>query len=201
MGWKVERTLDLMRQILASGDQALADLAIAGDDDIDATNLSLTEQCYDLLRRQQPVAGDLRLVVSVIRVASELERIADLALRIAKLAPEHADLVADPLVSDILTVMAGAAAEAVRVAMAAWAGHDLALAESLSTAPSTTRHLSERLTGHLVDLRMPDAARIAVHAAAAAQALDRIADHARVVGARVRYLLTGDSTHLVAEVR
>ena len=201
MGWKVERTLDLMRQILASGDQALADLAIAGDDDIDATNLSLTEQCYDLLRRQQPVAGDLRLVVSVIRVASELERIADLALRIAKLAPEHADLVADPLVSDILTVMADAAAEAVRVAMAAWAGHDLALAESLSTAPSTTRHLSERLMGHLVDLRMPDAARIAVHAAAAAQALDRIADHARVVGARVRYLLTGDSTHLVAEVR
>jgi len=201
MGWKVERTLDLMRQILASGDQALADLAIAGDDDIDATNLSLTEQCYDLLRRQQPVAGDLRLVVSVIRVASELERIADLALRIAKLAPEHADLVADPLVSDILTVMAGAAAEAVRVAMAAWAGHDLALAESLSTAPSTTRHLSERLMGHLVDLRMPDAARIAVHAAAAAQALDRIADHARVIGARVRYLLTGDSTHLVAEVR
>ncbi|MDH4147283.1 MAG: hypothetical protein OEY23_19170, partial [Acidimicrobiia bacterium] len=88
-----------------------------------------------------------------------------------------------------------------RVAMAAWAGHDLALAESLSTAPSTTRHLSERLMGHLVDLRMPDAARIAVHAAAAAQALDRIADHARVIGARVRYLLTGDSTHLVAEVR
>ncbi len=63
--------------------------SLVADDEIDAMNVSLTERCYDLLRREAPVASDLRFVVSVLRVLSELERIGDLALRVLKLAPDH----------------------------------------------------------------------------------------------------------------
>ena len=51
--------------------RALAAAAIAADDDIDAMNVSLTERCYDLLARENPMAVDLRLVVSVVRVTAD----------------------------------------------------------------------------------------------------------------------------------
>jgi phosphate transport system protein len=85
---RVDENLERMRQVLETGDVALADVAIAADDEIDAMNLSLTERCYDVLAREGPVASDLRLVVSVIRILNELERVGDLALRVIKLAPD-----------------------------------------------------------------------------------------------------------------
>ena len=59
---------------------AVASLALAADDEIDAMLVSLTERCYDMLRRQAPVASDLRFIVSVLRLLEELERTGDLAL-------------------------------------------------------------------------------------------------------------------------
>ena len=52
-------------------------------------NVSLIERCYQVLVRENPVASDLRLVVSVIRVTATFERVGDLSLRVVKLAPEH----------------------------------------------------------------------------------------------------------------
>ena len=68
-------------------------------------SVSLTERCYDLLAREQPVASDLRLVVSVLRVLGEFERVGDLALRVVKLAPEHDLLAANERTFDLLLAM------------------------------------------------------------------------------------------------
>ena len=83
---------------LLDADVALADLVIAGDEQIDATRESIDQRCFTLLARQQPVATDLRTIVTATRIASDLERMGDLAEHIAKVArmrfPDHAVTVA-----------------------------------------------------------------------------------------------------------
>ncbi|MFP5371293.1 MAG: phosphate signaling complex PhoU family protein, partial [Actinomycetes bacterium] len=71
---------------LLDADVALADLVIAGDKEIDATRESIEQRCFTLLARQQPVARDLRVITTAMRIISDLERMGDLAEHIAKIA-------------------------------------------------------------------------------------------------------------------
>jgi phosphate transport system protein len=201
MAVRVDQNLERMREILDTGDVELARRSMAADDEIDAMNVSLTERCYLVLRREAPVASDLRFVVSVLRVLGELERIGDLALRVAKVAPEHGVLAAGSTTFDILQAMADEAVERYRTALRAWATMDLDLATDLATASRTMDAHHERLMGELVRIDGPEAVRQAVLSFSVGRSLARIADHAAIIGARLRYLLTGDPEHLVAEVR
>lgn len=201
MGVRVDQNLERMREVLQTGEQRLADLGVNADDDIDAMNVSLTERCYDLMRREAPVASDLRFIVSVVRILAELERVGDLALRVLKLAPEQPLLASNQATHDILTVMADQAVDLYRTALRAWAAEDLTLATELAAgAPSMAVH-REQLTTQILRLEGPNAVPLALAASAAAQSFDRIADHASIMGARLRYLITGDPDHLAAEVR
>jgi phosphate transport system protein len=201
MGVLVDQNLERMREVLTSGDVGVASTAVAADDEIDAMNVSLTEQCYQLLARQAPMAGDLRLVVSVVRVTGELERIGDLSLRVAKLAPEFELLRADDRAYDILLVMADSALEEFRLALRAWGTQDLSLAEQLASAPRAVDLLNEQLSEAIVLLEGPLAVPVAVKVLIAGQAMARITDHSQIFGSRMRYLFTGDPRHLAAEVR
>ncbi len=201
MAVRVDQALERMREVLSTGDAHAADKALVGDDIIDEMNVSLTERCYDLLRREAPVASDLRFVVSVLRVLSDLERIGDLALRVVKLAPEQPLLASSPATFDIILAMADRAIDRYRLALRAWATLDLGLATELATGPRTMDLFQERLMTELLRLEGTDAVRIAVRTFTVGQAVDRIADHSAVIGARLRYLITGDPDHLVAEVR
>jgi phosphate transport system protein len=200
MGVLVDENLERMRTVLSTGNLQVAHEALSADDRIDAMNVSLMERSYELLRREAPVASDLRLIVSVLRVTAELERIGDLALRIAKLAPEHESLTKVPKAFDILETLAGHAVSQYRDALRAWSTLDLDLAERVASEPQVAlalRHLVEALLTY----EGPDAVVVALRTMVAGQALDRIADHSAVLGARVRYLITGDPDHLAAEVR
>src|SRR3954453_3175896 len=190
-----------MRDALCKGDVGLVATSLIADDEIDAMNVSLTERCYDLLRREAPVASDLRFVVSVLRVLSKLERIGDLALRVIKLAPDHQFLTASEPTFDILITMADRATERYREALRAWAGLDLRRATDLASSSRPMDLYFDRLMAGVLRLQGPDAVRIAVTTCYAGRSLERIGDHAAIIGARLRYLLTGDPNHLVAEVR
>lgn len=201
MGVRVDENLERTRVVLRSGDEVAAAAAFACDDEIDAMNVSLTERCYLLLGRESPVASDLRFVVSVLRIVSELERIGDLALRVVKLAPEHAVLSGAGVVWDILLTIADEAVEVFRTALRAWSAQDLGLATALATEHRSLDLYYERLVSELQRLEGPDAVRIAMDAFVAGRALERIADHSAIIGARLRYLITGEPAHLAAEVR
>jgi phosphate transport system protein len=201
MGVRVDENLERMRQVLADGDGAVVGAALATDDDIDAMNVSLTERCYSILGLESPVAGDLRLVVSVLRVIGELERIGDLALRVIKLAPRFGLLTADSASHDILCVMATEAVERYRLALRAWAALDVGIASAIATPSPVVDLAMEQLTRRIRALSGPSAVDEALVLTTAARAIDRIADHSLVLGARVRYLITGDSAHLAVEVR
>ena len=201
MAVRVDQNLERMREVLRSGDAELASQAIAADNEIDAMNVSLMERCYDLLRREAPVASDLRFIVSALRVLGELERIGDLSLRIDKVAAEHALLASRPMVFDVLLTMADEALERYRTALRAWASMDLGLAVDLAMSVGTLDVYQNRLTAELVRLEGPDAPKIAIVASGVGRAIDRIGDHATIIGVRLRYLITGDPDHLAAEVR
>ncbi len=202
MAVRVDQNLERMRQVLDTGDGGLALQALSADDDIDAMNISLMERCYDLLRRESPVAADLRFVVSVLRVLSELERIGDLSLRVVNHAPEHFLLRSDPITFDILQAMGEEVVDRYRTALRAWATMDLGLATELATTSRSMDLFFERLMHELH--RDGDGSgdiRVALATFSVGRSLERIGDHAGIIGARLRYLITGDTAHLVAEVR
>ena len=201
MGVRVDENLERMRTVLRTGDPELARTALAADDGIDAMNCSLTERCYLLLGREAPVASDLRFIVSVLRIISELERVGDLALRVVKLAPEQPVLARSDVVWDILLTVADEAVELYRTALRAWSAQDLGLATELATQSRGLELYYERLILELQRVDGPDAVRVAMGTFAAGRALERIADHSAIIGARLRYLITGEPAHLAAEVR
>jgi len=201
MGVRVDENLERMRTVLTDGDRALAGVALAADDEIDAMQVSLTERCYDLLAREQPVASDLRLIVSVVRITAELERIGDLALRVVKLADHHELLHRSPEITDVLAALCDRAIDHYRLALRAFSAASPELAAEVSAGSSEADLLMGRLVSEVHRLDGDDAVAVAVKAMTAGQALSRIDDHAGVLGARLRYLFTGDPDHLAAEVR
>jgi phosphate transport system protein len=201
MGVRVDQNLELMREALQSGDEHLMHQAFKADDEIDAMHVSLLERCYQLLNREAPVASDLRFVVSVVRIVSEFERVGDLALRVLKLTPRVGDLASCGAPWDIALTMVDLSVEQYRTALRAWSTQDLGLASHLADQRPPAESYHERLLAELQRLRGPDSAATAMGVYIIGQAADRIADHAAIVGARLRYLITGEPAHLAAEVR
>ena len=203
MGVRVDQNLERMRQVLDHGDAGgeLVAAAFVADDEIDAMHLSLLERCYSLLGREAPMASDLRFLVSVVRILSEFERVGDLGLRVIKLAPNVDELSGCGPAWDIVRTLVDVAVEQYRTALRAWSAQDLSLATQLVEHRPRLESFHERLVADLRRLEGQEAVAIAMHMFVAGQAADRIADHAAIIGARLRYLLTGEAAHLAAEVR
>jgi phosphate transport system protein len=102
---------------------------------------------------------------------------------------------------DILLTVADEAVEVYRVALRAWSAQDLELATELATQSRGLDLYYERLIIELQQLQGADAVRVAMDTFVAGRALERIADHSAIIGARLRYLITGEPAHLAAEVR
>jgi phosphate transport system protein len=201
MGVRVDENLTRMGRVLRTADPSLVAPSLLADDEIDAMNVSLTERCYELLTLEAPVAGDLRFIVSVLRITGELERVGDLSLRVIKLVDEVPLLRSSGSIWDTLLRLAAEAVEQYRAALAAWSAQDLQGATALATRQRTLDHYYDELVDDLQRYEGPEAARIAIGIMAAGRAADRIADHAAIIGARLRYLITGEPAHLAAEVR
>lgn len=201
MAVRVGQNVGRMLRVLETGDAELAAETLAADDEIDGMRVSLTERTYDLMRREAPVASDLRLLVSVLRVLEELERIGDLALRVVKQNDEQPFLAAHDSLFTILRSMAMIADELVRTALDAWSAQDIGLACTLAERAAVMEHHQRELLRQILALEGPDALRAAVAAVVVGKAIERIADHTVIVGDRLRYLLTGDPVFLAAEVR
>jgi phosphate transport system protein len=203
MGVRVDQNLERMRHVLELGDPngEIVAAAYVADDAIDAMHMSLLERCYSLLGREAPMASDLRFLVCVVRILAEFERVGDLSLRVLKLAPNIDRLRSCVTAWDIVRTLLDSAVDQYRTALRAWSSQDLGLATELVEHPPRLVPLHERLLSELRRLDEPDAVSIAMQLSSAAQAADRIADHAAIVGARLRYLITGEAAHLAAEVR
>jgi phosphate transport system protein len=183
---------------LVGGDVDAATGVVTGDDRLDALFVALEERAYTLVAQQAPVATDLRFLMSTLRVLSDFEKTGDRAVAVAKIALEEWERESGTLT--LLGRMGDLSLEMVGEARKAWLDQDLAIAVSLKRRDEGLDALYRDLLAHLLDQEGPGAPRLVLHAHAAGRSLERIADHAVMIGERVSYLVTGDPSALAAEI-
>jgi phosphate transport system protein len=184
---------------LLDADVALADLVIAGDEQIDATRESIEQRCFTLLARQQPVAGDLRTITTAMRIVSDLERMGDLAEHIAKLARmRFPDSAVPQEVRPAFLEMGHIAEMLVSKTATVIAKRDVEAALELETDDDAMDRLHRGLFRQLLSDDWPHGMEAAIDITLLGRYYERFADHAVSVARRVVYLVTGERTHAPA---
>ena len=192
MGAMIERAIQSATTALVNQDVEAALQAIAADKDVDQAERDIESLCLKLLLQQQPVARDLRLISSALKMITAMERIGDQASDIAELVIY---LSKEPYIKELthLPQMAENAIRMVTGALDAYVRKDLTLAQEVMAMDDAIDALFVTVKDELI-------AAIRHDAAAGSQAIDllmiakyyeRIGDHAQNIAEWVEYALTG----------
>lgn len=174
---------------LLSDDPATAKATADRDDVVDQLEADLEEAAIVEIVRQQPVAGDMRYLISVLRVVPELERSGDLAEHVAQRAVRGLGPRLTPGLRGHLEEMGSVAVDMWKAAADAWAERDEEAARQVDTMDDRMDDLHDELIAELVrsGVEIPDA----VQTALVARFYERLGDHAVHITERVRYLAVG----------
>jgi len=174
-------------------DLAAAERLVAEDQAMDELTHSIERRTYLALARQQPMAGDLRMLVSVLRVIHELERAGDLMVNVAKAARRLYPYELDPKLRGIIHRMRQQAVAQLRVAVEAFAERDPAKAAALGDMDDAMDDLQKDLFRAIFSGSVDDEASLqrSVQIALVGRYFERIADHAVNTGERVAFIVTG----------
>ena len=194
----VLRALRSALNALARADSELADEVIAFDDLVDRRYVAIEEGVQSLLARQTPVAGDLRLVLAILRVNLHLERMADYCVTVAKLTKLMGGLgVSDEAISRSIEDMGRRAEEMIRVALDSFADRDNDKAQTLVSLDELIDRANRRATEDVLSLGDSPAEReYGLRMLVVSRCVERIGDHAVDIGEQVAYLVTGDFREL-----
>jgi phosphate transport system protein len=198
LGAMAEEAVAGSLRALLGDDRAAAHAVVAGDDRVDALFVALEERAYGLVARQAPVAADLRTLMSSLRVMGDFEKTGDRAVAVAKAA-----LATWPRESETVTIlgrMGDLALELLRAARTAWLDQNIGVACDLRHRDDVLDGAYRHLVAHLLAQEGPYAPSLVLHAHTAGRNLERVADHAVIVGERITYMLTGDRSALAAEI-
>jgi phosphate transport system protein len=192
MSQLVARGVTQATAALTRADLALAEQVIEGDDAINALYRGVETQAFDLLARQQPVAGDLRVLVTSLRIVVDLERAGDYVVHLAKIARRRhpASAVPDALRGTVLE-MGQTAQQILDKTGTVIATRDLELAAELEVDDDAMDALQKRLFTLVLQDGGQDM-EAAIDATLAGRYYERLADHAVAVGHRVTYMVTGE---------
>ena len=178
---------------LLDADVTLAESVIAADAELDRLREELDEASIDLLARQQPVATDLRTVVTSMRMSADLERMGDLARHVAKVARLRYPNSAVPAeFRDIIVDMGRVAESIVLKAGAIIAARDVEAARSLESDDDAMDALHRRFFERISSADWSHGTEAAVDMTLVSRYYERFADHAVSVAHRVIYLVTGN---------
>lgn len=178
---------------LLEADASLADKVVADDPRLDRAHDELEERCFNLLARQAPVAGELRTVVSALRMSQGLARMGDLAAHVAKIAamraPEHA--VPEALEANFRR-MSEVADEMILLAGQTLDERNIEQAERLAESDEEMDELRRQQFQVLLGGAWPHGVESAVDVALLGRYYERIADHAVSMGRRIIFVITGE---------
>jgi phosphate transport system protein len=178
---------------LIDADLALAESVIASDEAVDKAKDDLDQRTFDLLARQQPVATDLRLLVTTLRISADLERMGDLARHIAKVARmRYPQSAVPPEFTATIIQMSQTATRIVAKCGSVIAAKDVALALELERDDDVMDDLHRRLYTQLLDQQYRVPIECAMDLTLCGRYYERFADHAVSVARRVVYLVTGE---------
>jgi phosphate transport system protein len=193
LGALVTESIPRGTNVLLTGNLKEAQQVIEDDDALDALSLQIEDRCYHVLALQQPMAGDLRTIVTDIRLVSELERSGDLMVNVCKAARRIYGADIDPRLRGYIERMSEEALRLTRLAVDAYVEGNDSLAAALDDIDDRLDELHadyiqaifESNQSHKLDLQA------AVQLALVGRYYERIGDHAVNMGERVLYMVTG----------
>jgi phosphate transport system protein len=176
-------------------DLPATEVVIARDRRLDELTHSIEKRTYLLLARQQPMAIDLRMLVTVLRGVHELERIGDYMVNVAKATRRLYPHPLEPRIRGLIDRMRGQALEQLKLAVACFVERDAVKAAALADMDDAMDDLQKDLFRVIFstwegsdDVSIQRAVQIAL----VGRYFERIADHAVNFGARVPYMVTGE---------
>jgi phosphate transport system protein len=183
---------DASRALLTS-DAEVAEAVISADKEIDRAAERVEDSAFLLLSLQQPVAGDLRTVVAALRMVSELERMGDLSVHVAKIARLRVPQVAVPdQARPTMVRMASVAEEMVSRLVRVIGDRNVEAAEELELMDDEMDQLRVTTFSQLLAQEWSHGIESAVDIALLGRYYERIADHAVSVANRVVFVVTGE---------
>jgi phosphate transport system protein len=182
---------------LLDSNLAVVKQVIAADAVLDELTDSIEERVYLMLALQQPMAIDLRTLVTVLRVIHELERIGDLMVRVAKATRRLYPKGLDPRTRGLVDRMREQAGAQLRLAVEAFADRDPDRAAALTDMDDVMDDLQKNLFQAIFADHSSDEAAVqrAVQIALIGRYLERVGDHAANVGERVEFMVLGRFPH------
>lgn len=192
MGGLVEGMISGSMQALVDRDSNHAEVVIANDNEVDRLQMKLDEACYDILARMQPIAIDLRFIVAVTKIATDLERMGDSAVNVAQavlVLNQEAQLkpyIDLPRLSVIVQSM-------VRDALDSFVHRNTTLALEVCRRDDEVDGLYKQLFRELLTYMIEDPRTVtrALHLLLISRNFERIADHATNIGEDVIYYVEG----------
>ncbi|MBR9805378.1 phosphate signaling complex protein PhoU [bacterium] len=199
MGGIVEKQVADGVQALLEVDSVLAQHVISTDERINDMEVDIDEQCAQILARRQPAARDLRLVLSVIKTTTDLERIGDEADKLAKLAISLSEQGRAPRGYVEIRHIGEHVGRMVREALDAFVRQDIELALKVAQEDKAVDREYRSATRELVTFMMEDPRSISrvMSIMWSLRALERVGDHARNIAEHVIYLVKGSDVRHV----
>lgn len=197
MGGDVQEAIRKSIQALQGLDAEVAQSVVDGDKAINREEHEIEDLCIRLIATQQPVATDLRKIVSGLQIATDLERMGDNAVDIAKSVIRlRGQKLVKPLVD--IPRMAGIVDQMISDALNAYVESSLELAEKLAPEDDEVDHIYRKMVEELFEIATnnPSVAEQTMSLAFIGRHLERIGDHATNIGEGVIYIISGERSDL-----
>jgi phosphate transport system protein len=201
MGGLAEEEVRLAVQGLVSRDREIIDRVLTGDEPLNSMHIEIDGRCFTLLALFQPMAADLRTIVAIAKINTDLERVGDLAVNIAEAAIRYAG---HPPVKKFVDIprMATIAQAMLRDALDAFVRRDTALAQHVLDEDDKLDELKSQIFRELLTYMLQDPSTIeaALDLILVSRHLERIGDHATNIAEDVIFIvLARDVRHHAAE--
>ena len=197
LGRMVEKAISRSLLALAQRDLEASREVISEDDYIDAKRFEIEDECIDIIAAHQPVARDLRLLVAMLHIDTELERIGDYAEGIAKISVMMGD---EPPLKPLIDIprMGEKASAMVKRSLEALVNRDTVSAMQVCADDDEVDALYDQVYHELIlyMLRDPQSIQRATYLLWVSHDLERVADRATNIAERVVYLVTGKMTEV-----
>ena len=177
---------------LTSRDPVILGDVIQGDESINALQIELDDRCFKLLALRQPMATDLRLIMSTTRITSDLERVGDLAVNVAEAAARYIQY---PPVKPLIDLprMSELAQQMLRDALSSFVSGEVTLASDVLKRDDTLDDLKRQVFQDLLTymLNNPDLVAPALDLVLISRHLERVGDHATNIAEDIIFLVEG----------
>ena len=191
MGGLAEERVSAAVQSLVSRDIAAIERVLYGDEPINALHVEIDNRCFKLLALHQPMATDLRAIVSAVKINTDLERVGDLAVNIAEAAKRYAT---HPPVKKLIDIpqMGDIAQEMLHDALDAFVRRDTVLAQAVLNEDDRLDGLKTQIFRELLEYMLKDPATVepALDLILVSRHLERIGDHATNIAEDVIFMVS-----------